>query len=72
MVETVAENYHNIWAKKKKKELDSKGEVFLLEKSLAQSCLSCPRCIDSLCVVLERRKSSIVGTVRHADSKGKV
>uniref|UniRef100_A0A9J8B7I3 Ryanodine receptor 3 n=1 Tax=Cyprinus carpio carpio TaxID=630221 RepID=A0A9J8B7I3_CYPCA len=25
MVETVAENYHNIWAKKKKKELDSKG-----------------------------------------------
>ncbi|KAA0708571.1 Ryanodine receptor 3 [Triplophysa tibetana] len=25
MVETVAENYHNIWAKKKKVELDSKG-----------------------------------------------
>ncbi|KAI7799584.1 putative ryanodine receptor 3 [Triplophysa rosa] len=25
MVETVAENYHNIWAKKKKIELDSKG-----------------------------------------------
>uniref|UniRef100_A0A673IK53 Ryanodine receptor 3-like n=1 Tax=Sinocyclocheilus rhinocerous TaxID=307959 RepID=A0A673IK53_9TELE len=25
MVETVAENYHNIWAKKKKKELGSKG-----------------------------------------------
>lgn len=34
MVETVAENYHNIWAKKKKKELDSKGDAFLLEKSV--------------------------------------
>lgn len=29
MVETVAENYHNIWAKKKKMELDSKGIIFL-------------------------------------------
>lgn len=26
MVEVVAENYHNIWAKKKKLELESKGE----------------------------------------------
>lgn len=25
MVEVVAENYHNIWAKKKKLELESKG-----------------------------------------------
>lgn len=74
MVETVAENYHNIWAKKKKKELDSKGDAFLLQKvCLAQSCLRCPRCIDSLCVVIERRrKSSIVGTVRHVDSEGEV
>lgn len=27
MVEVVAENYHNIWAKKKKLELESKGEL---------------------------------------------
>lgn len=27
MVEMVAENYHNIWAKKKKTELTSKGVV---------------------------------------------
>lgn len=27
MVEVVAENYHNIWAKKKKSELESKGEL---------------------------------------------
>lgn len=27
MVEVVAENYHNIWAKKKKTELQSKGAV---------------------------------------------
>lgn len=74
MVETVAENYHNIWAKKKKKELDIKGDAFLLEKvCLAQSCLSCPKCIDPLCVVIERRgKSSIVGTVWHTDGKGEV
>lgn len=26
MVEVIAENYHNIWAKKKKLELESKGE----------------------------------------------
>lgn len=62
MVETVAENYHNIWAKKKKKELDSKGDAFLLE--IVCLVLYSPRCIDSLCVVIERgRKSSIVGTV---------
>lgn len=33
MVEVVAENYHNIWAKKKKSELISKGlytKVFLI------------------------------------------
>lgn len=27
MVEVVAENYHNIWAKKKKTELESKGKT---------------------------------------------
>lgn len=27
MVEVIAENYHNIWAKKKKLELESKGEL---------------------------------------------
>ena len=26
MVEVMAENYHNIWAKKKKMELESKGK----------------------------------------------
>lgn len=29
MAEVVAENYHNIWAKKKKLELESKGELVL-------------------------------------------
>lgn len=28
MAEMMAENYHNIWAKKKKMELESKGNVF--------------------------------------------
>lgn len=29
MVEVVAENYHNIWSKKKKAELMSKGRLIL-------------------------------------------
>lgn len=28
MAEMMAENYHNIWAKKKKMELESKGNIF--------------------------------------------
>lgn len=29
MVEVVAENYHNIWAKKKKSDLGSRGEFLM-------------------------------------------
>lgn len=29
MVEVMAENYHNIWAKKKKSDLGSRGECLL-------------------------------------------
>lgn len=29
MVEVLAENYHNIWAKKKKSDLGAKGRVHL-------------------------------------------
>jgi len=28
MAEMMAENYHNIWAKKKKLELEAKGNIF--------------------------------------------
>jgi hypothetical protein len=40
MVEVVAENYHNIWAKKKKSELETKGEptsLHLLRKGTQSS-----------------------------------
>lgn len=29
MVEVVAENYHNIWAKKKKSDLGSRGDLLM-------------------------------------------
>lgn len=32
MVEVMAENYHNIWAKKKKMELESKGKTEILQR----------------------------------------
>lgn len=30
MVEVVAENYHNIWAKKKKSDLGSRGDFLMM------------------------------------------
>lgn len=47
MVEMVAENYHNIWAKKKKTELISKGAVqtvavvLLAVRSNSRGCELC-------------------------------
>lgn len=38
MVEVVAENYHNIWAKKKKLELESKGEPGVQRPPQKVSC----------------------------------
>lgn len=35
-MEVVAENYHNIWAKKKKSDLGSRGD--LLMKSIIDTC----------------------------------
>lgn len=43
MVEVVAENYHNIWAKKKKSDLGSRGE--LLRKSIRDACCTKTRAV---------------------------
>ncbi len=59
MVDTVAENYHNIWAKKKKKELDSKGEVFLLEKVFG-SVLSKLSQMHWLIVCCHRKEEEVI------------
>lgn len=51
MVETVAENYHNIWAKKKKLELSSKGSIVFLETYLY--CLRFFNSPHKLCFYLQ-------------------
>lgn len=60
MVETVAENYHNIWAKKKKKELDSKGDAFLLGKVLFGSILSMLSQVHWLIVCCHRKEEEVI------------
>lgn len=52
MVEVIAENYHNIWAKKKKLELESKGKSGSQHPPEAE--------LGSMCVSPElQRKSQI-------------
>lgn len=34
MAEQLAENYHNVWAKTKKSELESKGDIIWLQTIL--------------------------------------
>lgn len=49
MAEQLAENYHNVWAKKKKSELESKGKTCHLAPLLPSSLLLPPQNSQQTC-----------------------
>lgn len=67
MVEMVAENYHNIWAKKKKTELISKGVfgsfvLVLLDKPVAPAAVMV-NCVVNLIAAPRRRDPPTAGSL---------
>lgn len=75
MAEQLAENYHNTWGRKKRMELQSKGERSLTaenkvrtQQSTGNWLIAISVCISAAC---RRRHPPFASTLRHPDGKRK-
>lgn len=71
MAEQLAENYHNTWGRKKKLELQAKGELGFLRGCSENKNMNCFPEVWQHFYSYRRWNSSSAGALWHSDGKGK-